>query len=164
MSKIELMPCGNCGGEAEFKFVDVYDRRDCKGHPIGVEMLFTIQCKECGVRHLGNFVINLHVEEGKESIEKELEMFDKAAEVWNKEQGRIDWNKVEIDTPIYVRDEDDEQWYKRHFAKFANSKVYAWIDGNTSFSTTQTTPWDYVRLAKKEEVEDGFHIQSCKSR
>lgn len=51
----------------------------------------------------------------------------------------IDWSKVKVDTPIYVRDcetdsnGDEKTWVPRHFAKFENGTVYVWDDGGTSF-------------------------------
>ena len=30
----------------------------------------------------------------------------------------VDWNKVAVDTPILVRDSEEEAWRKRYFAKY----------------------------------------------
>ena len=32
----------------------------------------------------------------------------------------VDWSKVAVDTPIFVRDSIEEMWKKRHFAKYEN--------------------------------------------
>lgn len=61
----------------------------------------------------------------------------------------IDWNKVEVDTPILVRFTEDKSWERRHFAKYENGNVYAWSDGGTSFTTAKITGWDYARLYKE---------------
>ena len=45
------------------------------------------------------------------------------------EEPETDWSKVEVDTPILVRDVENENWYRRYFAKYENGKVYAWING-----------------------------------
>ena len=79
--------------------------------------------------------------------------------VWLTEGGdpkepEIDWSKVEVDTPILVRysEDGDEEWLKRHFAKYENGKVYAWFDGCTSWSTEgHMVIWNYAKLAESEE-------------
>lgn len=72
---------------------------------------------------------------------------------------QVDWSKVEVDTPILVRECKDDEWIKRHFAKFENGKVYAWTDGRTGWSAEDleriydTMLWKYAKLP--EEVNDG---------
>ena len=57
-----------------------------------------------------------------------------------------------IDTPILVRNRSYGNWYKRHFAGFAeNGMVTAWPDGMTSFSveeavTTSPVVWEQWKL------------------
>ena len=66
----------------------------------------------------------------------------------------IDWSKVAVDTPILVRDfeYEDEEWGKRHFAKYENGKVYAWGEGCTSWSSEgHMVIWNYAKLAESEE-------------
>ena len=66
----------------------------------------------------------------------------------------VDWSKVAVDTPILVRysEDGDEEWIKRHFAKYENGKVYAWFDGCTSWSTEgHMVIWNYAKLAESEE-------------
>lgn len=65
--------------------------------------------------------------------------------------GVIDWDKVEVDTPIFVRMKDDKLWKCRHFAKYENGKVYTWIDGKTSWSNRvcdDPTYWDCAKLRR----------------
>ena len=62
----------------------------------------------------------------------------------------VDWSKVEVDTPILVSNSEDEDWYKRYFAKY-NGKVFAWSDGHTSWNETDVRAWDYGKLAESEE-------------
>ena len=59
------------------------------------------------------------------------------------------WNDIEIDTPIYVKEDSD--WIPRYFAKYENGMVFVWNCGQTSFtvtSNTHTTPWNNAKLAK----------------
>lgn len=64
--------------------------------------------------------------------------------------GVIDWDKVEVDTPILVRDLEIDGWKKRHFAFFDGKRVHAWEGGVTSWSTEnhkRVAPWNYAKLA-----------------
>ena len=59
-----------------------------------------------------------------------------------------DWSKVEVDTPILVRDFEGSDWFRRHFAKYENGTVYAWDGGDTSWSGgVVMTEWKYAKLA-----------------
>ena len=63
-----------------------------------------------------------------------------------------DWSKVEVDTPILVRDFEGSDWFRRHFAKYENGTVYAWDGGDTSWSGGDVmTDWNYAKLAESEE-------------
>ena len=63
-----------------------------------------------------------------------------------------DWSKLEVDTPILVTNFEDGKWRKRYFAKFEDGKVYAWVDGGTSWSSdNKTHKWNYAKLAESEE-------------
>ena len=63
-----------------------------------------------------------------------------------------DWSKIKIDTPILVTNFEDGKWCKRYFAKFEDGKVYAWVDGGTSWSSdNKTHKWNYAKLAESEE-------------
>lgn len=64
----------------------------------------------------------------------------------------VDWSKVEVDTPILVRQTKDGEWLRRYFAKFADGKVYAWFYGKTSWtSDNEPKEWEYAKLAESEE-------------
>lgn len=67
------------------------------------------------------------------------------------EEPETDWSKVEVDTPILVKNNEYEEWLKRHFAKYENGKVYAWNGGSTSWTENIMTDWDYAKLAESEE-------------
>lgn len=67
---------------------------------------------------------------------------------------QVDWSKVEVDTPILVRDNEDEEWTKRYFAEFIDGIVYAWGGGTTSWTASgeyAVISWKYAKLAESEE-------------
>ena len=60
----------------------------------------------------------------------------------------IDWSKVPVDTKILVSD-NGKTWFKRYFDKYENGKIYAWVDGKTSFSVRNNDDvigWEYAKL------------------
>lgn len=63
----------------------------------------------------------------------------------------IDWNEVPIDTKILVRNYKENKWKKRYFAKYENGTVYAWYNGGTSYSQSDTIDWDCAKLYKGEK-------------
>ena len=63
----------------------------------------------------------------------------------------VDWSKVEVDTPILVRQTKDGEWLRRHFAKYEGGIVYTWKDSRTSWTEDCMTGWDYGKLAESEE-------------
>nr|DAV49767.1 MAG TPA: hypothetical protein [Caudoviricetes sp.] len=74
------------------------------------------------------------------------EVFDLAEEL-----GIVDWSKVEVDTPVFVRDSENDVWKCRYFAKYEYKKVYTWVDGRTSWSNKiADVPvcWKYAQLAE----------------
>ena len=65
--------------------------------------------------------------------------------------GIVDWSKVEVDTPIFVRMSNEEVWKCRYFAMYENGEVYAWQLGRTSWSNViKNSPiaWKYAKLAE----------------
>lgn len=60
----------------------------------------------------------------------------------------VDWSKVEVDTPILVRDSTDSGWLKRYFAKYEYGIIYAFYDGGTSWSRCEILSWKYAKLAE----------------
>lgn len=67
------------------------------------------------------------------------------------ELGIVDWSKVAVDTPIYVREHENNAWEKRHFAFFKNGKVYSWLSGVTSWTAEDKNDvfsWRYAKLAE----------------
>lgn len=64
-----------------------------------------------------------------------------------------DWSKVAVDTPILVRQGKSGRWFERHFAKYENGDVYAWVDGQTSWTGADEIKWKYAKLAETEGAE-----------
>lgn len=65
--------------------------------------------------------------------------------------GIVDWSKVEVDTPIFVRMSDEEVWKCRYFAMYEDGEVYAWQLERTSWSNViKNSPiaWKYAKLAE----------------
>lgn len=65
--------------------------------------------------------------------------------------GIVDWSKVAVDTPILVKQNEQDEWEKRHFAYFKDERVYAWLCGATSWSADyegDTTDWNFAKLAE----------------
>ena len=81
-----------------------------------------------------------------------VEEFQKWANSEYKER-EIDWNKVPVDTPIYVWDNNDNITYKRYFAGYdkKNNMIIAFDKGRTSWSSETTTKWDNAKI--KEGVD-----------
>lgn len=70
---------------------------------------------------------------------------------------KIDWSKVPVDTPIYVRDDEKAEWKPRYFAGYEDGQVYAWAYGTTSFTVLRkgdTTAWPYAKLAEDFNERD----------
>ena len=69
----------------------------------------------------------------------------------------VDWSKVAVDTPILVRDNNEQDWRKQHFAGYKNGRILTWSGGRTSW-TSAITPtikvihhWNQGKLAESEE-------------
>lgn len=61
-----------------------------------------------------------------------------------------DWSKVAVDTQILVKDNNDDTWHRRYFAKYQNGIVFAWSCGATEWTNDGCTPvsYDHAKLAK----------------
>lgn len=61
----------------------------------------------------------------------------------------VDWSKVPIDTRVIVWN-DSTRKHKRYFTKYANGKIYAFVDGATSWSGKPSLvyEWKYGELAE----------------
>lgn len=63
----------------------------------------------------------------------------------------VDWSKVKVDTPIYVRNNYDEEWTPHYFAGYDCGYILAWTNGATSFTTDIYMAWKYAMLAESED-------------
>ena len=82
-----------------------------------------------------------------------LRIREKEEEKEEMKEYTIDWSKVKVDTKILVRDNEQEDWGKRYFAKYENERVFAWCCGGTSWSARDNAvfSWKYAELAEEEE-------------
>ena len=70
------------------------------------------------------------------------------------EEPQVDWSKVEVDTPILVRDSENTEWLKKHFAKYEDGIVYVWNLGRTSWTAPHdksVSAWQYAKLIEGEK-------------
>ena len=88
-------------------------------------------------------------ETGQRSCRKEAMDWLRAEAV---EELKVDWNKVPVDTPVWVRDREDQDWKPRYFAKYEDGLVHAWDGGTTRWSTDGSTIcWSHAKLAKEDK-------------
>lgn len=74
-------------------------------------------------------------------------LFHDEVKDWPNPPKPFDWNKVPVDTPVFVRDTNYvEKWIPRHFAKFEDGFFYCYNDGKTSFTEKATTAWRYCKI------------------
>lgn len=64
-----------------------------------------------------------------------------------------DWSKVEVDTPILVKNIESQAWIVKYFAKYEDGKVWCWSDGKTSYTTKSVCDWEFAKLPTPEELE-----------
>ena len=91
-----------------------------------------------------NEILTLKNVETYEYVEFEMHLFS----IINGEfEEVVDWSKVPVDTKILVS-EDGKDWCRRYFAKYEGGRVYAFMDGTTSFtsSSESSLSWKYAKL------------------
>lgn len=61
----------------------------------------------------------------------------------------VDWSTVPVDTPILVKNNYEDCWYKRYFAKYENRVVFVFSCGSTQWSNDGDTlvSYDEAKLA-----------------
>lgn len=60
----------------------------------------------------------------------------------------VDWSKVPIDTQVIVSD-DNENWYRRHFAYYRGERILVFRSGLTSWTIndlSEVSGWKYGKL------------------
>ena len=65
--------------------------------------------------------------------------------LWNVKD-KLDWDKVEVDTKVLVRNKPDDNWLKRYFAKYEDGKVYVFKNGRTNWNNEGITHWQETKL------------------
>lgn len=73
---------------------------------------------------------------------------------------RVDWSKVAIDTPVLVRDDENDLWKRRYFAGYNNDKIYVFSNGTTSYTCTDDEKpviYKHARLAELPFNKDLFY-------
>lgn len=62
----------------------------------------------------------------------------------------VNWTEVPVDSRIYVKGCEKDDWQTRHFAKYSDGKIYAWQGGQTSFTSNEGeyVCWDFAKLAE----------------
>ena len=91
-----------------------------------------------------NEILTLKNVETYEYVEFEMHLFS----IINGEfEEVVDWSKVPVDTKILVS-EDGKDWCRRYFAKYEGGRVYAFMDGTTSFTSSSENllVWAYAKL------------------
>ena len=106
-----------------------------------------------GSLYCGDIIIpNVLKPLGKSCVDTSCEVCNSLTTLWLlSEEPEVDWSKVEVDTPILVRDCECEKWLKRYFAEYKDGVVYAWNGGATSWNEDYMTGWKYAKLAESEE-------------
>mgnify|MGYP003302917383 CR=1 FL=1 len=69
----------------------------------------------------------------------------------NSEYIEVDWNKVEDGAPIWVKREEDEEYFEREFAFVRNGKVVCYALGDKDAELPMYTTWEYARLDNPNE-------------
>lgn len=79
--------------------------------------------------------------------------------------GDTDWTQVKPFTPVYVRDEEGEEWTRAYFLEYMGDEdererfkatYYSKWNYDGSFDT-----WRYCRLATQDEINKVFHEDKC---
>lgn len=72
----------------------------------------------------------------------------------------IDWEKVPVDTPVYVSDYNqfpsENNSVSRYFSSYFKDRqepFEVWDEGRASFTTSKTISYKYCSLARKEDIE-----------
>ena len=62
--------------------------------------------------------------------------------------------ELEIDAPVWVRDENDTRWLPRNFARWERRQIGCWQDGCTKHTADGLIRyWDEFRLANPKDDE-----------
>lgn len=110
-----------------------------------------------GADFCGDFIVPHIVKSREQCSDTNCKACQMLCTIWlmeEYEEPGIDWSKVKVDTPILVRDSENQKWARMHFAKYEEGVVYAWGNGCTSWSkycNDDMAKWEYAKLAESEE-------------
>lgn len=116
--------CVDFGGNGTFK-----EKRIVAGLKVGEEEYIRLYTKE------GKTFI---YQGGSEEFDTDLVM-------------PVDWSKVLVDTPVWVRDCEKARWNSRHFKEVDNGYYSCFHGGLTSHTTHITSPWVLISLTEPKE-------------
>lgn len=68
----------------------------------------------------------------------------------NREVKEIDWNKIEVGTPVLVKDLRAGMWFKRRFAKYKDGFIYTFVN-DADRNNDDVIRWRYAKLPEGEE-------------
>lgn len=152
------LSCSDCGRRQMLWFVEEYEEPEVDWSQVEVDTPILVKYSESAKwkkRHFAKYENGLvYAWNNGETSWTTVAMTDwnyaKLAE--DEKEPEIDWSKVEVDTPILVREYKNGEWFKRHFAKFEDSVVYTWDNGYTSWTTHgMTTAWQFAKLGEDEK-------------
>lgn len=76
----------------------------------------------------------------------------------NEEEDRLaQFRSLNVDTPIFVRDSEEDPWKPRYFSKVKDNRIYVFGQGTTSFTaedcfdeTNLTVPYKFEKLMEEK--------------
>ena len=168
------LSCSDCGRRQMLWFIEEYEEPEVDWSQVEVDTPILVKYSELTnwkKRHFAKYENGIvYAWNNGETSWTTVAMTDwkyaKLAE--DEKESEVDWNQVEIDTPILVKFKEDKEWVKRHFAKYENGLVYAWRDSCTSWTTEDMREWDYAKLAEPEvdwskvKVDTAIYVKASK--
>ena len=119
-------------------------------HDKKMEMLNSLGRTELTCTGVKSDECPLNIDEFCSCDELEAEHFDEYVKIIMEYEPKVDWENVEVDTKIMVRNESSYGWFPRYFAKYENGKVYTWHNGATKFSANNfLVAWEKAKLYKE---------------
>ena len=157
------LSCSDCGRRQMLWFIEEYEEPEVDWSQVKVDTPILVKYTESAKwkkRHFAKYENGLvYAWDNGETSWTTVAMTDwnyaKLAEdaegAKENKESEVDWNEVKIDTPILVRDSENGDWFKRHFAEYKNGKIYTWDNGHTSWETSRMIEWKYAKLVEDEE-------------
>lgn len=130
----------------------------------GNEEYFIIQgnlyrkTKELSLKPNGSF--NYYIKNYKNDLTHKNKYSEDIVKIYDIDRNQIwesvDWDKLPIDTKVFVKNYEDSNWKKRHFAgydkNFENSPFKTFDYGQTSWTSdgTDISNWRFCKLNEEE--------------